>query len=259
MTVNRRNFLGLAAAAALTSTMVAESQQVAGRTANIRVVVFDGLVIFNLGMICKIAEDCFPGRSVELIRAWQIRQFEYTWLRTTAGQYRDFLHVTEDALRCAASALQLQLSSSCRERLMQAFLQLPVWPDIPGVIEELHRRGIRMAFLSNFTAGMIDASLRASDMNHYFEEHLTTDRVRAFKPSPRAYQMAVAHFGMPKAEIAFAAFASWDAAGAKWFGYPTIWINRTNATEEQLGVKPDAVVSGAPGLLSFIQGSSFGS
>jgi hypothetical protein len=30
-----------------------------------------------------------------------------------------------------------------------------------------------------------------------------------------------------------------DVAGSKWFGYPTYWNNRQNATSEQLGVTPD--------------------
>ena len=29
---------------------------------------------------------------------------------------------------------------------------------------------------------------------------------------------------MNQGEIAFAAFAGWDAAGAKAFGYPTFWV-----------------------------------
>jgi 2-haloacid dehalogenase len=37
------------------------------------------------------------------------------------------------------------------------------------------------------------------------EPHLSTDRVKAFKPDPRAYQMGVDAFKLKKEEIAFAA------------------------------------------------------
>jgi hypothetical protein len=30
-----------------------------------------------------------------------------------------------------------------------------------------------------------------------------------------------------------------DAAGARWFGYPTFWNNRLSAVSEELGVMPD--------------------
>ena len=68
----------------------------------------------------------------------------------------------------------------------------------------------------------------------FLEDHLTTDRVRVFKPDPHAYQMGLDAFGLKKEEIAFAAFAGWDVAGAKWFGYPTFWVNRANAPAEEL-------------------------
>ena len=30
----------------------------------------------------------------------------------------------------------------------------------------------------------------------------------------------------------------WDAAGAKWFGYTTFWVNRLNLPVEELGLPP---------------------
>ena len=51
-----------------------------------------------------------------------------------------------------------------------------------------------------------------------------------------------------------AAFAGWDVAGAKWFGYPTFWVNRSNAAVEQLGVVPDGVGSGMADLVKFVLG-----
>jgi 2-haloacid dehalogenase len=52
--------------------------------------------------------------------------------------------------------------------------------------------------------------------------------------------MAEMAFGLPRETIVFAAFAGWDAAGAKSFGLRTFWVNRFNAPLEELGVQPDA-------------------
>jgi 2-haloacid dehalogenase len=98
---------------------------------------------------------------------------------------------------------------------------------------------------------MLDAAVRNSGLDGIFEAHLSTDRVQAFKPDPRAYRMGVDAFGMAKEEIAFAAFAGWDAAGAKRFGYPTFWVNRANAPLEELGVAPDGTGAGLQDLVAF--------
>ena len=64
--------------------------------------------------------------------------------------------------------------------------------------------------------------------------------------------MGVDAFKLKKEEIAFAAFAGWDAAGARWFGYPTFWVNRPNAPADELDVVPDGVGSGLSDLVRFV-------
>jgi 2-haloacid dehalogenase len=61
-------------------------------------------------------------------------------------------------------------------------------------------------------------------------------------------------FEYQREEIIFAAFAGWDAAGAKWFGYPTFWVNRLNLPAEELGVAPEAMGRDLTALVSFIKG-----
>ena len=52
--------------------------------------------------------------------------------------------------------------------------------------------------------------------------------------------MAIEAFGLARADIVFAAFGGWDAAGAKSFGYGTFWCNRLKLPTEQLDLLPDA-------------------
>ena len=82
---------------------------------------------------------------------------------------------------------------------------------------------------------------------------LSTDQIRAYKPDPRAYQMAIDALQLQREDILFAAFAGWDAAGAKWFGYPTFWVNRLNLPGEELGVTPDAMGRDLTDLVRFVK------
>jgi 2-haloacid dehalogenase len=49
------------------------------------------------------------------------------------------------------------------------------------------------------------------------------------------------------------AFAGWDAAGAKWFGYPTFWVNRLNLPGEELGVTADAIGRDLTDVVRFVK------
>jgi 2-haloacid dehalogenase len=253
MFMNRRKFVALAAAGAAVSSAVAPTDHVlAAGAANIKAIAFDGFPIIDPRPVFAKVEEIFPGKGQELSNAWNRRQFEYTWLRTIGGHYTDFWQVTQESLEFAAKTLKIDLSAGQRDQLMQTYLKLNVWPDVVPALQTLRAAGIRMAFLSNLTNTMLDSVVKHSGLDGFFEDHLSTDKVRAFKPDPRAYQMGVDAFGLKKEEIAFAAFGGWDAAGAKWFGYPTFWVNRLNVPVEELGVTPDGIGSGLGDLVKFV-------
>ena len=251
MVLNRRAFVTLAAGSAIAATTVAPDQGLAADGSNVKAIAFDGFPIIDPRPVFAKAEEIFPGRGAELSNAWRTRQFEYTWLRTLGGHYADFWQVTEQSLVFAAKMLKIELSAGQRDQLMQSYLGLKAWPDVLPALKTLRDAGIRMAFLSNFTDAMLDAAVKNSGLEGFLEGHLSTDEVRAFKPDPRAYQMGIEAFGLPKQQILFAAFRGWDAAGAKSFGYETSWANRLNLPVEELDVLPDSIGAGATALAKF--------
>jgi 2-haloacid dehalogenase len=251
MLINRRTFLEAATVAVTTSGVVTSAAAaVAGRN-SIRAIAFDGFPIFDPRPIFALAEELFPGRGAELSNAWRTRQFEYTWLRTVAGRYRDFLGIIDDALIFASQSLGLDMTEGKRTALVNGYLNMKAWPDVVPALSKLREDGIRLAFLSNFTSTMFDANLRSADLGAFFEYRLSTDAVQVFKPHPRTYQLGIDAFGISREEILFAAFAGWDACGAKLFGYPTFWINRQKQPLELLDAVPDGEGTGMQDLLSF--------
>jgi 2-haloacid dehalogenase len=239
--ISRREFITMVAGSAATG-FLATSSLAMGRstTPKIKAIVFDAFPIFDPRPVFALVGQLFPGHGLELSNAWRTRQFEYTWLRTLSGRYADFWQVTDDALVYAANTLKLDLTHEKRGRLMQAYLELKIWPDVAPALKVLRNSNFRLGFLSNLTPKMMNAGISNSGLDGTFEQVLSTDRVKAYKPDPRAYQIGVDAFGLSREEILVVAFAGWDAAGAKSFGYPTFWANRMNLPAEELGVVPDA-------------------
>jgi 2-haloacid dehalogenase len=252
MPLSRRTFLTVAAPSAAGVIVASNSLVRAADKPTTRAIALDGFTTFDPRPVVALAEQYFPGTGAELGNVWRTRQFEYTWLRTLMGRYANFWQVTEDALVFAANSLKLDLTAGKRSGLMQAFLEIKAWPDAVPALEALKSAGIRLAFLSNLTAQMLDAAVRNSGLEGILEPHLTTDRVSVFKPDPRAYQMGIDAFGLRREEITFAAFGGWDAAGAKTFGYTTFWVNRANTPVEELGVTPDWIGSTLGKMADFI-------
>ena len=204
-----------------------------GGQKDIEAVAFDAFTLLDGRPVVAAAEQLVPGQGAKLVEVWRNRLFEYSWLRAIGRKYLDFEAVSAEALAYAAAALQRPLSAEVRRTFLEATTRLPAWPEAASVLKELRASGRKVAFLSNFTARMFSIALRSSGLEGLVGS-LSTDSVQTYKPDPRAYQLAVDSFGMPKERIAFVAHAGWDAVGAAWFGFPTFWINRTSTPREEL-------------------------
>jgi len=252
MLLNRREWLRSATAglALNLAGLTAMAQREASH--GIKAIAFDAFPIFDPRPIFALAEELFPGKGGPLSEAWRSRQFEYAWLRVMAERYADFWQVTEDALIYAAKALKVDLTTEHRERLMQAYLKLPPWLDVVSALRTLEEGGFRLAFLSNFTPRMLEANIRNARLDGLFKHSLSTDAIRSYKPAPRAYRMATEAFGLKREEILFVAFAGWDAAGARAFGYKTFWVNRLKLPAEELGETADGTGDGLHDLVTYL-------
>jgi 2-haloacid dehalogenase len=242
-----RSVIGLTGSLALAGSAAA-----AAGTSRFRAIAFDAFPIFDPRSIAARCEALLPGRGGELVQMWRIRQFEYTWLRTAAGRYADFERVTSESLAFATDALKLDLTAEKRDQLLQAHFELKTWPDVIPVLTRLKGAGLPLAFLSNFTPGMLSSCIKSAGVDGMFDAVLSTDSAQTYKPDPRAYALGEAALELPRERILFVAFAGWDAAGAKLFGYPTFWVNRFGLPSERFGPMPDATSTDLGALPAYI-------
>ncbi|AGH95354.1 haloacid dehalogenase type II [Pseudobdellovibrio exovorus] len=224
---------------------------------DIKVIAFDAFPVFDPRPIFKTVQELFPEKADKLVEVWQAKQFSYTWLRTSGEQYKDFYQVTEDALVYAAKNVKVDLTEKQKQQIMGEYLKLKPWPDAMDALQKLKDKKYKITFLSNFTEEMLKSNLKSSKLEKLFSPLLlSTDLAKAFKPSPKAYNLAIEHFGVKKKEVLFVAFAPWDAAGAKWFGYPTFWVNRSSFPPEELGAEVDGMGKNLEDLVRYMETTS---
>jgi 2-haloacid dehalogenase len=250
MPLTRRHTLGLTAAA-LAGAIIPSRLTAAPN--KIDTVLFDAFTVFDPRPIFANLETIVPGRAKELADLWRTRQFEYTWLRVVAGEYQDFWKTTRDALVYAADALDISISPRKVVEIMQGYLELKAWPDAEAALETLKSQELTLAFLSNFTPRMLNAAIDSAGLGGTFAKALSTDVVQTFKPDPRAYRLAIEVLHTPRDQILFAPFAGWDAAGGKWFGYETFWVNRLGTPPEVLGPETDGMGRNLDDLVAYLR------
>jgi 2-haloacid dehalogenase len=172
---------------------------------------------------------------------WRAKQLEYTWLRSLMGSYADFWAVTDEALRFALKRFGIRATPGQHAALLEAYLHLSAYPEIPGTLAALAPRPCLI--LSNGSPRMLEAAVASSGLAGQFTHLLSADLVKVYKPDPRVYALAFNALGLPKEAIVFVSSNSFDVMGAKAYGFQVAWVNRTNAQADELGLAADIVLS----------------
>ena len=207
--------------------------------AGIQACVFDAYgTLFDFASAASRCAEVPEDRRAALTTLWRDKQLQYAWLRTLENRYADFWQVTADALDFALESLDLE-TSSLRERLMDLYLGLEPFPEVPGVLATLREAGFKTAILSNGSPPMLKALVERARLDTMFDAVLSADAVGVFKTHPKVYQYALDSLGLPAGAISFQSSNAWDAHGASDFGMRVVWCNRYGQRRERLPGKPD--------------------
>jgi 2-haloacid dehalogenase len=220
--------------------------------ATVRACVFDAYgTLFDFAAAARGCRDVL-GESIDKLTAlWRDKQLQYTWLRALQGRHADFWQVTGDALDFALETLTLD-KPGLRDRLMNLYLTLDAFPEVPDVLKRLKTAGVRTAILSNGSRMMLDAAIKEAGLGSLLDAVLSVEEVGVYKPHPKVYQLAVDRLGVPARAIAYESSNAWDAYAASAFGMQVVWCNRYGQRPERLPGKPDRMVRSLAELPSLV-------
>ena len=217
-----------------------------------RAVVFDAYgTLFDVYSVGLLAEQLFPGRGDALSLLWRDKQIEYTRLTSMSGRYQPFWELTRAGLRFAAQRLGLAMDTAAEERLMNQYRHLSAFPENLDVLRELKARGVPAAILSNGDPEMLSVAVKSAGFEPWLAHVLSVHTVRKYKTDPAAYALGPEALKLPARQILFVSSNGWDAIGATWFGYTTLWVNRHSLPLELLGTEPTRVGSSLRDVLTF--------
>jgi HAD superfamily hydrolase (TIGR01493 family) len=117
-------------------------------------------------------------------------------LRAIQRRHADFWQVTGDALDYALETLKID-RPDLRDRLMDLYLKLEAFPEVPDVLRRLKAAGFKTAILSNGSPMMLDAAVRNAAIHELLDAVLSVEEVGVYKPDSAVYRYAVDRLGIP--------------------------------------------------------------
>jgi 2-haloacid dehalogenase len=217
-----------------------------------RAVLFDAYgTLFDVYSVALLAEQLFPGFGERLSVLWRDKQIEYTRLTSMSGKYRPFWDLTRAGLRFAALRLGLDLSAGAEDRLMNQYRHLSSFPENREVLAALKARAIPAGILSNGDPEMLGVAVKSAGFSGLLAHVISVHACARFKTDPAAYALGTRALNLPAKDILFVSSNGWDAIGATWFGYTTLWVNRFGLPLEQLDTAPTRTGTSLRDVLGF--------
>ena len=216
---------------------------------NTKAIVFDAYgTLFDVNSAAEKCKDKIGDKWETFSNYWRTTQLEYTWLRSLMKRHKDFWQITEDSLD--KSMLTFKIDKSMRNELLNLYKELSTFPEVKGVLEELKKKSIKLAILSNGTPSLLSNLIKNSNLENLFDDVFSIEEVKIYKPDPKVYDIPINKYKVKKEEITFLSANTWDVSGGGNYGYNAIWVNRTNNVFDKLDYKPKNEVKNLRELLN---------
>ena len=218
---------------------------------NIKAIIFDAYgTLFDVNSAAEKCKYKIGDKWEGFANYWRTTQLEYTWLRSLMKRHKNFLEITEDSLDKSMKVFNIDYSM--RDELLNLYKNLSTFKEVPNILKQLKERKYKLAILSNGTPDLLEVLVKSNNLENYFNDIFSIEKVGVYKPDSKVYEMPIRHYSLKKKEILFLSSNTWDVSGAGNFGFNAIWVNRNKNFFDNLDYKPKREINNLSDVLSII-------
>jgi 2-haloacid dehalogenase len=162
------------------------------------------------------------------------------------GKYRRYREVLQSVVQQFGERLGFVPTEQEVGSLPESLPEWKPWPDTVSALRSLHNR-FRLAIVSNVDDDLFAAT--RPQLGVEFDQIITAEQARAYKPSPKIFELALRRVGVPAHRVLHVGQSLYhDVIPAQSLGLAAVWVNRPSARSGVGAVKradghPDLQVS----------------
>ncbi|WAJ44654.1 haloacid dehalogenase type II [Mycobacterium sp. Aquia_216] len=190
------------------------------------VLVFDvNETLIDIESIAPLFGELFGDERV--LREWFGQLVMYSMTATLADCYADFFTLGQGVLHMLADSYRVDITDRDARRLQEQMRTMPAHPDVEAALTALHDNGFRLVTLTNSPHRPgVRTPLDNAGLAGFFEQQLSVESCRAFKPAPLVYRYACEALGVEPADCMMVAAHVWDLLGANNVGFSSALVTR---------------------------------
>ena len=216
---------------------------------------YSALLDFEGGLVPVMGDVSGAMDPTPLVRAWRAKQLEYAQISNSLQRERiPFRTLTRRSLLYVCAVTGCPLSDRDVTRLVEAWDELPLWPEAAEVLNALRASGFALAILSNGDEDMLKAV--ADHHGLAFDHYFASDQAGYYKPHPAMYGLPSKLRSLSDVDVLHVAGSATDVLGAKLAGMRCAWSNRKGDRMLDPDVQADHEMSDLSGLLELTRGKA---
>ena len=218
---------------------------------NSKAIVFDAYgTLFDVNSAAEKCKHKIGDKWEAFANFWRTTQLEYTWLRSLMNRHKDFWQITEDSLD--KSMKVFNIDKSMKNELLNLYKVLSPYPEVKEVLENLKKKNLKLAILSNGTPSLLNELVKTNDLNSLFDDLFSIEEVKIYKPDSKVYDLPVKKYKIKSNEITFLSANTWDVSGGGNYGYNSVWVNRNKSQFDNLDYQPKKEIGNLTQLLDIV-------
>lgn len=203
-----------------------------------RVIVFDLIgTLLDLRVMDPHFERFFGDAAVR--KEWFTQTLQLAMAALLTDSYEDFGVQADTGLEITARRYKVSMLGEEKNLILGTLRKLRPFPDVGESLRRLRDAGLRLATLTNSTAQTAEAQLAHAGLREYFEQVISTDEIRCFKPAPEVYHLAARRMGVEAGQVRLVSAHDWDVTGALRAGCNAAFIARPGHVMNPFGPQPD--------------------
>jgi 2-haloacid dehalogenase len=203
-----------------------------------RVIVFDLVgTLLDLQAMDSYFERFFGDAAVR--KEWFMQTLQLAMAAALTNGYEDFGVQADTGLEMTARQYKVSLLGEEKNLILGTLRKLRPYPDVAESLQRLRDAGLRLAVLTNSTAQTAEAQLTYAGLRDHFEQVISADEVRCFKPAPEVYHLAARRLGVEPKQVRMVAAHDWDVTGALRAGCAAVFVARPGQVMNPFGPQPD--------------------
>ena len=203
-----------------------------------RVIVFDLVgTLLDLRAMDSYFERFFGDAAVR--KEWFMQTLQLAMAATLANAYEDFAVQADTGLEITARHYKVSMLGEEKNLILGTLRTLRPYPEVAEGLQRLRDAGLRLAILTNSTAQAAEAQLTYAGLQDHFEQVISADEIRRFKPAPEVYHLAARRLGVEPGQVRLVAAHDWDVTGALRAGCAAVFVARPGQVMNPFGPQPD--------------------